>query len=216
MDVAGDVARFEHRYYSNDVVTTCAGRLLGEVAAYHALHPLEPGIDRAVLLGRHAGELAAHALRLCEERGQLLSTGSVVAEAGFEPGFSPAQQILRGRLLEELRAAGLSPPSVVELTTAHRTNDVRAVLRLMEANGEVAAINAEYYVDRQALFGALQSVRAALGSDPLPAGDFKAVLPVSRKYLIPLLEYMDRVGVTKREGDLRRVIPGEPQKMRDL
>jgi hypothetical protein len=36
------------------------------------------------------------------------------------------------------------------------------------------------------------------------------VLPVSRKYLIPLLEYMDRIGVTKREGDLRCVVPVEP------
>ena len=80
----------------------------------------------------------------------------------------------------------------------------------MEAQGDVAAVNPDLYIDRQILADALAKVRTGLGTAALPAGEFKAVLPVSRKYLIPLLEYMDRVGVTKRDGDLRRVQPMEP------
>jgi selenocysteine-specific elongation factor len=207
-DVPSDVVSFADRFYAADRVEAVVGELRSEVADFHAGNPLEPGIDRAVLLGRHAGELAAHALRLAEEQGHLLSKGGIVAAAGFEPGFTAAQQALRARLLDQLREAGLAPPSVLELTASHRNNEVRAVLRLMEARGEVSSINSDFYVDRQILGEALRQVRTMLGSEPLAAGDFKVALPVSRKYLIPLLEYMDRIGVTKREGDLRRVVTG--------
>jgi hypothetical protein len=43
------------------------------------------------------------------------------------------------------------------------------------------------------------------GRNDLAAGDFRDVLPVTRKYLIPLLEQLDRMGVTLRIGDLRAI-----------
>jgi selenocysteine-specific elongation factor len=79
----------------------------------------------------------------------------------------------------------------------------------MEARGDVVAVHQDWFIDRQVLTEALDSVRRLLGPGSFPAGEFKTALPVSRKYLIPLLEYMDRIGVTVREGDLRRVMPAE-------
>ncbi len=206
----GDVVRFGDRLYSASVVARTIEQLCSHVDAFHAARPLEAGVERAVLLAHFAAELGNHALLAAEADGQLTSRGGLVARPGFEAGFSPAQKALRDRLLEQLRQAGLSPPSVPELTAAHRTNDVRAVLRLMESRGEVQAIHPDFYMDRQILASALAGVRSGVGPGPLAAGEFKTVLPVSRKYLIPLLEYMDRIGVTRREGDLRRVVLGEP------
>ena len=205
-----DVVRFGDRLYSTAVVARTIEQLCSQVDAFHAARPLEAGIERAVLLAPLAAELGSHALVTAEADGQLSSRGGLVARPGFEAGFSPVQKALRDRLLEQLRQAGLSPPSVPELTAAHRSNDVRAVLRLMEARGEVLAIHPDLYVDRHILAAALAGVRSGIGPGPLTAGEFKTVLPVSRKYLIPLLEYMDRIGVTKREGDLRRVVAVEP------
>jgi hypothetical protein len=54
------------------------------------------------------------------------------------------------------------------------------------------------------------AVRAEAGSEPRTAADFKTALPVSRKYLIPLLEYLDRTGVTRRAGDMRYIERAEP------
>lgn len=210
------VASDGSRYFSRAILSKTIDAVCADVAAHHARHPLQPGIERAVLLGRHAGALADFALRKAIRAGRLISAGSIVAARGFEAGFSPPQQALRTRLLDDLRAAGLAPPSVAELATAHRSHEVRAVLRLMEARGEVAAIHPDLYVEARSLEAALVAVRTTLGTGPLQAGAFKTALPVSRKYLIPLLEYLDRIGVTKREGDLRRVMPWEPQKLRDL
>ena len=46
------------------------------------------------------------------------------------------------------------------------------------------------------------------GQKDLAPSDFKEIIPVSRKFLIPILNYMDKVGVTVKEGDNRLVIKG--------
>ena len=204
-----DVVQFDDHLFLATVVGQVTAGICARVDDHHARHPLEQGIDRAALLSDYPARLGMSALNAAERQGILVSRGSLIARSGFEPGFPPAQRLLRDRLMEQLRASGLAVPSVPELTAAHRTNEVRAVLRLMETHGDVTAIHSDLYVARDVLDAALVAVRS-LGAGPWPAGDFKAALPVSRKYLIPLLEYMDRVGVTKREGDFRRVLPMEP------
>jgi selenocysteine-specific elongation factor len=124
----------------------------------------------------------------------------------FAPSFTPAQQLLRDKLLQVLREAGLAPPSVPELAQQLKSNDVRAVLRLLEQEGKVSAIAPDLFMDAATLDQAMHVVRANLAGRALPATDFRAALPVSRKFLIPLLEYMDRHGVTRRDGDLRWVV----------
>ncbi len=206
--IPGDVAHIDARFYPARVLEASVQQLCRAVRSHHSTHPLEAGIDRAVLVSAQ-GDLARHALMRAEAMGLIVPRGSWVAAAGFEPGFSERQLALRNQLLSELRVAGLAPPTVAELTASHRSNEVRAVLRLMESHGDVVAISPDLFMDRQILGHALAAVRRQLGAGALPAGEFKAALPVSRKYLIPLLEYLDRIGVTKRDGDLRRVVPVE-------
>jgi selenocysteine-specific elongation factor len=177
---------------------------------------LERGIERAELVAELNPMLANAALASAHASGALTSIGSVVSLPGFEPGFSPKQRLLRDQVMTVLQEAGLSPPSVPELTANLRSNEVRPVLRLLEAEGAVTAVSFDLYLDARILARAIQAVRADPNDHPRTAADFKTALPVSRKYLIPLLEYLDRSGVTRREGDLRWVVGGEPQKLHEL
>jgi selenocysteine-specific elongation factor len=203
-----DVAYLDDRFYLASLLEEAVQRICGAVRVYHERHPLDAGADRAGILAG-GGALVVHALMAAVGRGLLAHRGALIAAAGFEPGFSERQLALRNQLAEQLRKARLTPPSVGELTAEHRSNEVRAVLRLMEARGDVVAVHQDWFIDRQVLTEALDSVRRLLGRGAFPAGEFKTALPVSRKYLIPLLEYMDRIGLTVREGDLRRVMPAE-------
>lgn len=205
-----DVGVAGSKCYARTVLEDAAERLVAAVNAYHAEHPLKPGMERAELLGiRLPGELAQAAMELAEARGHLLKRGSVVAAAGFAPNFSPKQQALRDQLLAKLKTGGLAPPTVPELVQSLSSSDVRQVLRLLEGEGAVTPVAMDLYLDSETLARAVRELRHTLGAKRLPAADFRTVLPVSRKYLIPLLEYLDRVGVTRREGDLRWVEPLE-------
>jgi selenocysteine-specific elongation factor len=200
-----DVLQIGDAFYPAAVLESAVAALADRVAAFHAQHPLESGVDRAQLVaGLHArAELAEAALSSAEQRGLLLGTGSTVAAAGFTPVFSGKQQVLRDRVVERLRSGGLMPPTLNELSTGSSNAEIRAVLRRLEAQGEVVGISPDLYLHAVALDEAIRAVRTHGAGRPLSAAEFKTALPVSRKYLIPILEYLDRCGITRREGDLR-------------
>ena len=200
-----DVLQIGDAFYPAAVLESAVAALAARVAAFHAQHPLESGVDRAQLVaGLRAGhELAEAALRSAEQRGLLVSSGSTVAAAGFTPVFSGKQQVLRDQVVERLRNGGLMPPTLNELSTGSSNAEIRAVLRRLEAQGEVVGITPDLYLHAAALDDAIKAVRTQGAGRPLSAAEFKTALPVSRKYLIPILEYLDRSGITRREGDMR-------------
>ena len=84
--------------------------------------------------------------------------------------------------------------------------EVEAILRLMETRGEVVNLDGEFFFDTAAVRKAGDSVVAALGGrKDLGPADFKEVLPVSRRHLLPILRHFDLAGVTTRMGDGRNV-----------
>jgi selenocysteine-specific elongation factor len=116
------------------------------------------------------------------------------------------------RLVERLRKAyaesGIEPPDTRELAArldveARRLRELQGYL---EREGEIVKLASDWYADASALARAERSLvdrLAAAGSAETAA--FKDLFGVSRKYLIPLLEYFDRRGITRREGN-RRVL----------
>ena len=206
----GDVVHVNQTYYTRPIIDAAATRITAAVQHYHDQHPLKPGIERAELLHLLPPPLNEGALTAAEHRGSIVRSESLVAVPGFVPSLSPAQRTLRGRLAALLREGGLAPSTVPELEHTLGSTDVRAVLRLLEGEGEIVRVSQDVYINAAVLNAAVRQTRTALAGRELTAGDFRTVLPVSRKYLIPLLEYLDRTGVTRREGDLRRVVGLEP------
>ena len=204
--LTGDVVMIDHTYFLASIVEAEITRVIEVVRQYHMANPLKPGIESPALLTMIDSPLGQAAMERAEASGALLRRGSVIAVRDFAPTMTPAQQILRDKLMHVLAEAGLAPPSVAELTQALKSNDVRSVLRLLQAEGNVVAIAPDTFIDAATLQRALEAVRR-LSNGPLPAAEFKSALPVSRKFLIPLLEYMDRSGITRRDGDLRWIVP---------
>jgi selenocysteine-specific elongation factor len=107
------------------------------------------------------------------------------------------------------RAADLAPPFVDELPEELRGRaDLRSLLRRLEQSQVLRQVADGYYIDGQALERASARVTELLGGrQALGPSDFREALPVSRKWLIPLLNHLDGMGVTVRRGEGRDV-PG--------
>ena len=102
-----------------------------------------------------------------------------------------------------LESAGAAPPSVGELTSEFGS-DVTPELRFLERGGRVVQVEADRYFTTFHLNAILDRLRSAMagGVERSPA-ELKESLDLSRKYLIPLLEYCDRMGHTVRSGNGR-------------
>ena len=185
-----------------------------QVARHHRAAPLRPGLPLAEArkaLPRGAGPELADALlaRLAEE-GELELRRELVREPGFELSLTAEQERVRSGLADQYRAAGLSPPSIRDLPAALRDHpDLWPILKLLEQAGGVVALSDDFFADVDAVAKGARAVRTTLGGrSGLGPADFREVLPVTRRHLLPLLAHFDRLGITVRRGGGRDVPAG--------
>jgi selenocysteine-specific elongation factor len=213
LTLGSTVVSIGERWFASDVVLACLRTVIDATEQLHAEHPLKPAVERAEVRARvkHAApELVEHAIGDAIKTGELTAQGGGVARKGFQPVLSARQADLKERLLTVITTGGLAPPTVAEL--ALLGGDVESLLRLLVHDGLVESVSPDLYVERTVLEGARARTQTELvGKQPLAASDFRMTLPVSRKHLIPLLEYFDRTGVTVRQGDMRKVVPASEQ-----
>jgi selenocysteine-specific elongation factor len=116
-----------------------------------------------------------------------------------------AQSLRRKEILSALQAAGREPPSVAELE-AKLGKGVAPLLRMLDREGTVVAVEPDRYYAKGAVDALIDELRGSLAQGKIyPPSDLRTLLGVSRKYLIPLLEYLDRTGVTRRHPDGRQL-----------
>jgi selenocysteine-specific elongation factor len=136
--------------------------------------------------------------------GRLRRVEGVIALAGFAPRVAGGDPEIE-RVVRLLLEANLTPPSIPEMERSSGRRDLLAVLRLAAARGQVEAVERDRYYAREAL-EQFTSVLNELGREGeiVPAA-IRDRLGITRKYLIPLLEWADGKGITVRVGEGRRL-----------
>jgi selenocysteine-specific elongation factor len=202
LDAAADVIRLAGRVFDPAYRDQLLRSLDQFVEDYHRRHPLDPGLAlqtiRAQLTGRT--ELVDDVIRLAVERGTIELEGGVARRSGWTPKLSADQATLKVGLLEALRSAGAEPPSVGELAEEHGMA-VAALIRLLEREGAVIPVDAERYYETNALSALVEKLRKGMIEGRLYSpSELRDVIGLSRKFLIPFLEYCDRKGITERRS----------------
>jgi selenocysteine-specific elongation factor len=215
---AGDALRIGGRLYSVSAAADLRTRLEVLVNAHHVTHPLDPGVSLQSVRGAviAAAELIDAAVALAVGQGSLTVEAGVVRAGGWKPSLTSDEEVLRDVVADTIRTAGREPPSVEELVQAHGPR-VTPLLRLLDRGGAVVAVEPNRYYDTgviERLIGELKE-RMSEGRE-YPPGEMRELLGVSRKYLIPLLEYCDRRGVTDRRGSGRILAGKQDRSNRDI
>jgi selenocysteine-specific elongation factor len=187
--------------------------MLAAVAQHHAEHPVEEGMPREELRERVFGKAPAavfeHALRRLVERARLVARERV-AVPGRRVALSADETRTRDAILQMLSEAGLTPPDPVTLATRIAVNPQmfdRIVDLLVRQKAIVRAGDLLFGSDVLArLKTDIRSLKQPGASATLDVGTFKDRYNVSRKYAIPLLEFLDRERITRRVGDVRHIL----------
>jgi selenocysteine-specific elongation factor len=211
--LGASLRRVGDRVFASAAVAALAGRLVEMVEAYHERAPLELGAPLQETRARLGAEdsLVEYVLRETVRNGAVVVNGGVIARSGWSPTFTASQEHARTELLHLLAVAGREPPSVGELESRAR-DAVLPLLRNLERSGLVVQVEGDRFYERSVLDGLAAELRSAMaaGREYSPA-ELRDILGVSRKYLIPLLEFFDRTGVTERRPTGRvladRVMP---------
>jgi len=183
-------------------------RLSTVVAAHHEQHPLDAGLSLQALRAGVSAPLPV--LDLLVEHGvrkqawELAEGGAVVRKPGWQAALRERAGDAGGRLAQRLAEARWQLPTVSELQREFSDPSVPALLAHLAREGSVERVDQERYALKQALEEFRRAVEETLRElGAATPAQFRDRLGLTRKYLIPLLEWADRRGITSRKGDTR-------------
>ncbi len=198
----GEVALMGELVVSAAALGAARLAVVAAVDAWHAQHPLDPGIPLAAIRSAFPGSerVAESLLVLLATAGEIELDGAIARRRGWSAALGGGDAQLAADVLSTLAAAGGEPPSVSELE-ARLGPAVRPVLRFLDRGGDIVAVADDRYYTREAVDRLASVLRGGMvaGRTYSPA-ELRHLLGFSRKYLIPFLEYCDRVGITVRQG----------------
>jgi len=191
------------------------GRKIAEkVEKFQKENPLLPGIAREELrasLGKRVRpETFRAALENLAAQKKLDVQGELVKKAGSEIALQPEELQAKEQIEAAFAAASLSVPSVKEVLAGLPVEARRAekLLQILLREKNLVRVTAELIFHREALAQLKVQLSAYKKSkgDRITVPVFKDLTGITRKYAIPLLEYLDRERVTRRAGDERVIL----------
>jgi selenocysteine-specific elongation factor len=183
-------------------------RLVRAVRQFHTQKPLLPGIPKQDLRSQELPDSPPFLLdALLADAKDLVLEGELVRTRGHKVTFKEDEEQASGAIERAFAEAGLAVPSVAEVLAKSGVEAARArtLLALLLREKKLARISEELVFHRSAI-EKLRELLAARKSQRFNVAAFKEWTGVSRKYAIPLLEFLDREHVTRREGDQRLVL----------
>jgi selenocysteine-specific elongation factor len=189
-------------------------KLLARVERFHKENPLLPGITREELktsLGRRVRpETFAAAVQMLLEQNKINLQGEFIKKAGAEITLAPEELRAQEQITQAFAKAGLAVPSVKEVLAQLKMETTRAekLLQILLREKVLVRVSADLIFHRDALnvlTRLLAQYKKSKG-DRIGVPAFKELTGITRKYAIPLLEYLDRQRQTRRAGDERVIL----------
>ena len=201
-----DLRQVGDRWLRRGLVESLGGRGLTSLAEHHQRNPADEGMPLETLR-RSLGcpdWLSVAVVDALRGDGKIELHHHRARLAGFAPRVAGGEAELV-RVVELLRRAGLAPPTVSELERETGRRDIGAVLRVAASRGQVEAVEPDRYYEGGALLRFEEAVRELGRAGDIQPAALRDRLGISRKFLIPLLEWADGRGLTVRSGAGRRL-----------
>jgi selenocysteine-specific elongation factor len=189
-------------------------RMLDAVAAYHREFPFRKGVAIAELSTRVAPALDPRIAELAAKK--LVGEKRLVQEQeGLRvPSHAPAAETnteAKEKLIAALDAGGYEPPAPADLETVCglRGATFKELIAALVRSGEIVSAAPTIYFSKRVWNEATTKVLVHIEKEgEISTAQAKTLFGISRKFLIPLLEAMDKHRITVRVGEVRKARPG--------
>lgn len=187
-------------------------KVLKTLQEFHLSHPLAPGMDMEELRGKLPYDIQPRLFRALVETLAVekvaVREGNLLRLATHKIHLRDEERSLVDKIRKVLGENPLSPPDLkqMEKDLVIARTKLNDVVRVMERERSIVRVATDLYF----LSECIDKVKGLLYKylsehNEITAATFRDLLGSSRKYTIPLLEYLDREGITVRIGDARRL-----------
>ena len=185
--------------------------IMNTAGKFHQKNPLADGVNKEELRSQveASSEVFEAAAKTLMREGKIEILGDVVRLAGHRILMKEEEAESKNKIADVFAAAGLKVPALHEVIAGLKVDKTRAqkIVTLLLRDKVLIKVSEGLVFDRSALELLRRKVTAYKPKSPtIDVAQFKELAGVSRKYAIPLLEYLDRERVTKRVGDAREIL----------
>ncbi len=189
-------------------IQRAADKVLSVVTRFHTANQQQLGMGRDELTIQSGcnAELIELALAQLLESGQLEKTGAVFAMSGWHARLTDRDRWLAEQVETAYKKAGWLAPTAAELgaSLAAKIEEVEKAVKLLVDCGVLVQLNDKIVMHRNAIEAGKQVALELFQRSPsFTTMQFRDALGVSRKFAVPLLDYLDRVRLTVRTGNIR-------------
>ncbi len=195
--------------FAADVADGLEARIFSIIREKEVNDPLARGVSLSTArMSTRAEELFDFVVRRVSDRGEFVVEDGLIRRTTWAPSLDESTQKLADSVLHDICACLKEPPSVAELVRT-RGNRVPEVLRFLHKEGRLIQVETDRYYDTVVVGELIGTLRGRMkGGQVYSPAELREILGFSRKYLIPFLEYCDRLGVTERRFE-GRVLRGQ-------
>jgi selenocysteine-specific elongation factor len=185
--------------------------VLRALKTFHDANPLVAGMSKEELRDRVSlgPEVFYRVLEQLAVERKLEVAGELVRQTGRGVVMKDEEAEAKKIIEQAFAVAGLKVPSLKEVLASLKVDKIRAqkIVTLLLRDKVLIKISEELVFHQSALVEIRQRITALKATTPkIDVARFKEITGVTRKYAIPLLEYLDRERVTRRVGDERVIL----------
>ena len=185
--------------------------ITGAVTAFHKKNSLTGGIAKEELREqvKASPEIFAAALNMLSQARKIEIAGELIRLPGQGVVLKDDEAESKKKIEDAFSSAGLKVPALYEVIASLKIDKARAqkIVTLLLRDKVLIKISDDLVFHRTALEELRRLIAAQKAKSPkMDVAKFKELTGVSRKYAIPLLEYLDREHVTRRVGDMREIL----------
>jgi selenocysteine-specific elongation factor len=179
-----------------------------QLKQFHRRNPMLAGVPKEELRSKYLPSAPPWLMGALLARVKTLATDAeTVRLSSHKVSFQRDEEEASTKIESAFRAAGLATPAMQEVLgkSGVEPNRARTILQLLLRDKRLVRVSDELVFHSSALLS-LRALLAQKKGARFAVAEFKDWTGVSRKYAIPLLEYLDREHVTRRDGDSRIVL----------
>lgn len=204
------VVRDPKKYLSRDSFSALCDLLIDVMNSYFAQNPLKEGISKEELKtripSRSDGRFFTPCLAALEKDGRVIAERDQVRLVGRKAGSETGQVDIRLQIQLELEKGGNEPPFLNDICKSLQIPEKQALehLALLVGEGQAVRVKSDIFYRPEALAGIEELLISYLREKgEITPAEFREISGLSRKFMIPVLEYFDSRKVTIRLGDKR-------------
>lgn len=194
--------------------------VLSEIENHHKKEPLSRGILRETLREKTAAhiplEIFKTVLTYLENEKKIAFEKDIVKASSHNQELTGEEKKIRENFVHIFNTAKLQVPTLENalkdavLRTNISMQDARKIFQLLINSGEIVKVTEDFYFQKESIENLIKKVKNYAENQAenrlIGVPEFKNIAGVSRKYAIPLLEYLDSKKVTRRAGNKRLVL----------